>query len=522
MNWLFTSLIGITLLVSAPIYSYGATTLRERPFALRYSVNTRGNLTLIGNSNLSCAPDSNSIGGATTCVDARAGFGADVNNNDFLLTYSDVDDISGTFNSTAATLSLPAGAQVIFAGLYWGAFSDVDDTLGLNPDRHSVLFKTPALSTYTRITATVLNDIYIPGQGNAYQGFVDVTSHLTEAGNGDYFVANLTALSGPNRYAGWTLVVAYEDATQPQRNLVVYDGFLFDTPSITNLSLPLTGFLTPPFSPVKTSIGLVVYDGDRGGSSNDKLLLNGTAITDAANPAGNIYNSTISNNGVPVLTRNRDYSNTFGIDIDMFNADNTLPTSATSATVVISASQKVLPGVVTFATVIYRPTMSTQVVVKDLNGGEVNPGDILEYSISVTNTGDLPAQQTTVENPIPTNTQFVAGSLSIVSSPTSGQTGQHGDASGDDFGEVTSNAIKFRLGDGATPGMGGNLAVSASAQVRFRVRVNTVVPSNAIIHNVTSSQFAASTPGGLVPLSDSLQTRTAIQSHNILLPIVRR
>ena len=46
------------------------------------------------------------------------------------------------------------------------------------------------------------------------------------AGAGTYSVANVQAGTGGDRYAGWTLVVAYEDLTQPPRNLTVDDGFI--------------------------------------------------------------------------------------------------------------------------------------------------------------------------------------------------------------------------------------------------------------------------------------------------------
>ena len=39
------------------------------------------------------------------------------------------------------------------------------------------------------------------------------------AGAGTYAVGNVQAGTGGDRYAGWTLVVAYEDPSQPPRNL---------------------------------------------------------------------------------------------------------------------------------------------------------------------------------------------------------------------------------------------------------------------------------------------------------------
>lgn len=47
--------------------------------------------------------------------------GAKLNNNDFTMTYVDVDTDPSTFNSSDSDLVLPAGSEVLFAGLYWGA-----------------------------------------------------------------------------------------------------------------------------------------------------------------------------------------------------------------------------------------------------------------------------------------------------------------------------------------------------------------------------------------------------------------
>ena len=46
------------------------------------------------------------------------------------MAWVDADSDADTFNSSTATLSLPAGASVTFAGLYWGA----DTERRLNPN----------------------------------------------------------------------------------------------------------------------------------------------------------------------------------------------------------------------------------------------------------------------------------------------------------------------------------------------------------------------------------------------------
>ena len=58
------------------------------------------------------------------------------------------------------------------------------------------------------------------------------------------------------------------------------------------------------------------------------------------------------------------------------------------------------------------PSGSTKIV-EDLNGGEVRPGDVLRYTVTVTNTGDAVARGVTVTDPIPAGLQIVEANGSI-------------------------------------------------------------------------------------------------------------
>ena len=58
---------------------------------------------------------------------AQNGTTAAADNNDFDMSYVDVDGESTTFNSSRATLALPAGSTVLFAGLYWAGDTSAGD-----------------------------------------------------------------------------------------------------------------------------------------------------------------------------------------------------------------------------------------------------------------------------------------------------------------------------------------------------------------------------------------------------------
>ena len=76
-------------------------------------------------------------------------------------------------------------------------------------------FKAPGASGYSTLNAAAadLNFSTLAGQTSRYGGFVNVTSLVQAAGAGTYSVANVQAGTGEDRYAGWTLVVAYHDSS---------------------------------------------------------------------------------------------------------------------------------------------------------------------------------------------------------------------------------------------------------------------------------------------------------------------
>src|SRR5262249_42463957 len=83
----------------------------------RFSVVTQGDITIAANSLESC------ISGSPNCGPTRDASGAPSprsNNDRQTMTWVDVDGDPSTFDSSSADLSLPTGATVLFAGLYYG------------------------------------------------------------------------------------------------------------------------------------------------------------------------------------------------------------------------------------------------------------------------------------------------------------------------------------------------------------------------------------------------------------------
>lgn len=464
----------LPLLIASPAAAQPIT-----PFSPRFSATDTGEIVLVANTVVQ--PDPSDPG----AIDARNGVGTRLNNNNFTMVNVDVDSDVTTFNSSTADLNLPGGATVLFAGLYWGA--DSNSAL-----RNQVLLATPAAGAYTTITGAVLGAF-----GNDYQAFADVTPLVQTAGNGTYTVANVQAsVNASDRHGGWTIVIVYRAPGLPAKDLTVFDGFarVANSTGANNVSVTITGFTAPPTGPVNAAIGVVAYEGDRG-STGDRLQLNGTTLSDAANPPTNFFNSSISAGGTNVTTKNPHQISQLGFDAVTIATTNIIPNGATSATISLTTGgETYFPGVVATAIDLFSPEIESVKSFTDLNGGEIVAGDVIEYEIALTNTGQDAAANLVFVDPIPANTTYVAGSLQIVAGANAGA---KTDGPGDDQAEFdgVGNRVVFRLGSGASGAAGGMFAIGDTATVRFRVSVNGDTPNRTVIVNQGSSTFTGLTTG---------------------------
>ncbi|RTH96271.1 hypothetical protein CSW29_13325, partial [Thermus scotoductus] len=440
------------------------------PFSIRYQTNDRGAITLIGNT-LMCA------GMGSTCNTNTMNNPNANNNQSMIFVNADPSNPtwpSGRGGSSMAILNLPAGSEVLFAGLYWGARAG-ENAAG----RNQIFVKPPGSGSYQSISGTLLGTITTQGTNTSrpYTAFADLTSLVQAAGNGTYWVGGILAATGNDGlgfYAGWSLVVVYRDTAQSLRNLVVYDG-LAVVSSGNPVTITPSGFLAPYFGSVNARVGVVAFEGD-GGINGDQLLLNGSALSDGQNPANNFFNSSVSLLGTRFSSKTPDYINQMAVDADIVDATGRIPNGATSATLEFTSTRDTyFPVVLTFQVDIFVPDLTTTFTktVQDLNGGEVSPGDILEYTISFTNTGGDGATSVVLIDPIPPHTEYVSGSLLVDQNALGAFTGNPSDAAGDDIAEFdnTNKRVIFRLGIGANASQGGLIPPGQGAKVRFRVKV---------------------------------------------------
>ena len=423
-----------------------------------FTANLRGNFTTASNTLLTCP--GNPTAHRQRVARKRGGRAAEActarNNNDENMRYVNADP-DGHFNSSAATVTLPAGARVMRAYLYWGAdlargvnngasdgapggeIPDNPATAGSAPDANT-LWTTAKLKVGGRPYVTVdatdtardgrwagIESWYSqPGNrpGFAYQARADVTPEIRDAaatarrrrarsGRSQKLltvtVADVQAGRGYNRHGGWTLLVAWETPAGAWRNLTLYDGFAYVQVSggqqLVVGPLDFTGFRTPAGGDVDAHAATWAYEGDTE-ITKDYLALGGLTDTctglgrmkDALNPAENFFNGTISTGGVDLGARTPQYRNQLGFDRDRLSVpEGTIPNGATGASVCLGTTgDTYFFGGIAFDTLIRAPNLR---IAKTASTQTADPGDLVTYSTEVSNPrrpeGETPTEPAT-------------------------------------------------------------------------------------------------------------------------------
>ncbi len=372
---------------------------------------------------------------------------------------------------STAVLTVPTGARVTHAFLYWAA-TNVNSTPGA-----SVLLERPGAALSQTITASQS----FVSTANTFQSVADITPIVQEYGSGAYRVGGLSVLSFIDRdanvaFGGWTMVAFYELGSEPMRNLALFDGLdVMDVSS--EQSLHLNGFLVPNAG-FDAKLGVIAYEGDAS-STGDRLFFNDVELSNALNPADNFFNSTRSWLGqrenhigdYPQLTGAS--GSMAGMDLDVVDVHAMLHSGDRSATLRISAGfDEVYLGAFVTSIGTFRPNFgSSSKTVQDINGGAVLPGDVLKYTITIANTGNDGSVETVLSDPLSPALTYVPNSLTIESGANAGA---KTDAAGDDQAEYlpSERRVVVRLGTGATATAGGALIQNAASTVSFRVTVN--------------------------------------------------
>ena len=408
-NFVYITLILLFALLFSSLLANAQTTV---PFAKRYETQgINGELTIIGNGIL----------GPTSDTPYNDG---DVNNN-IDMVFVDIDGDANTLNSSSANFTTNACNRVVYAGLYWGAVSSPTTLPSVPPSaENEVKFKVPG-GTYQILTADANLDLIY------YKDVTTILAGLTNP-SGDYFVADINTSEGKNSSAGWSLVIVYEDPTEPRKYISTFDGFSAVRSSPNNVvDFSYSGFVTPPSGPVEGRVGVAALEGDLKWFGDQMLFkadnnASFTALYDAENNVNNFFNSKITENGAQVTNRNLNSTNTLGwdqklLDLTALNAGNSIiGNNETGATVRVTnnvGGDWIFTFLNTFSINIIEPVLQVLTSVEDTANNPItinSPvalGATVWYNINFRNVGTDNAQNTEILNTLPINVTLDESSI---------------------------------------------------------------------------------------------------------------
>ncbi|WP_328956893.1 hypothetical protein [Kitasatospora purpeofusca] len=457
-----------------------------------------GNLTMASNSVVSCDPE-----------DSPCDLNAYNNNR---VNWVKTDPNAPGDTASSAILTVPAGAKVLNARLYWQlnpVGTSLTSTSGDAAKANQVEIKTPGATGYQRLTADTYDWFDQNTGGNppapltAHAGVKDVTDLVAAAGSGEYTVADIQACQGRSStsdfggqnvgcWGGWSLVVAYENPTEPLRYLQIWDGYQLIRPPTPSITATLTGIRTPVGRAPAATMGVIVGDGDApiAGDSlevgPDAGSLTALLMPTAGGPVpDNAFTSRIDRvatdgTGTNLTDRNPNTVNNVGYDARMIDITGKLPAGSNRAVLRVTGQGDALePQVVWLAVEALEPDLQLTKANNPAGSttgtpsGLVDPGAEITYTFTLANrhkngtTADLDtATGVTLTDVLPAGTTYVDGSGAGCTA--SGQT-------------VTCTAA--------------DLAPGAEATVSFRARVDAGAAPGTKLDDTASLAYRGAQTG---------------------------
>jgi uncharacterized repeat protein (TIGR01451 family) len=487
----------LTLISFALILTSVISHAQVRAYNLVFSDNVKGGTEMFGNTLLNIM-DNGSVN-ATKMNDNSANGNSTYGNDTENMQYADIDGTTGngsvTRNSSSSDLNLPAGTNTIkLARLYWGGRVKNSD-FDLKADANKkIKIRKGTSNVYSDVTALGIDSVTVATGFTQYQAYADVTALVKNNGAGTYEVGNAPLSTGlignGGNNGGWCIVVVYENSNVNYSSIRIYDGFekVYNGGVALTTTVTLTGLNVPSgaLASGDAVMGVLAWEGDAN-LKKDYLKINSNLFSNATNQSDNPWNGTITDNGVHVTTKNPNYTNQMGIDIDQFNVGTGYGISPNSSSVTLefgTEADQYFPGLYTFTIKMKDPTITLDKTVRDANNNHLaEANEVLTYTIKGQNSGAGNANSIVITDTLPSTVTYVPNSLNVISS--SGITsGIKTDAAVDDMAEYIVNGsvktVRFRLGTGATGSTGGTLAPNETYEVQFKVTVNNPGTGNHV------------------------------------------
>jgi gliding motility-associated-like protein len=236
------------------------------------------------------------------------------------------------YTQSSANLSLTSNDRIERAYLYWAGSGAGDTQIKLNgidisPDR---------LST---VNGTFSNFTY-------FSAFKDITTFVQSTGNGTYTLSDFdinslvsTYASNATQFAGWAILVVYENPSLTLNQINIYQGLEALSPNpnaipplIDNMTIQLNNLYL--ISNTGAKIGFIAWEGDRFIQVSERLSFsaNGTTniLSNPINPSNNAFNGTNTETNA---------TNLYNMDLDVYSIENYIVPGTTSATVSLQSGQ---------------------------------------------------------------------------------------------------------------------------------------------------------------------------------------
>jgi uncharacterized repeat protein (TIGR01451 family) len=326
-----------------------------------------------------------------------------------LRTMGNTFDAVATTTADTTTLTIPSGATIVGAYLYWAASGQTVDG--------SVTLDGNTVNASRTFTESFQNG---PAWLYWFGGFSDVTSYVSSQNNSaghSYIFSGLTIDTTTNyvqsqaALGGWALLVVYNLSTEVRHTINIYDGFqiFYGNSATPQITFTPNNFYVP-FSRVDGKMTHITWEGDAENSNtlngySEELGFNGQILTDSYNPPNNQFNS-VSNTLFPAK------DSTFGVDIDTYDVTSLLHSGDTSATSVYSTGADLVILNAEVISVADTSNSDVQITKTHSGGSTILAGSNLTYTLTAQNNGPDTTGIITVRDSLPSGAQFISASYS--------------------------------------------------------------------------------------------------------------
>ncbi|MED4235170.1 tandem-95 repeat protein, partial [Priestia megaterium] len=330
-------------------------------------------------------------------------------------------------NSSSAILRLPSTTtQILYAELIWGGsylYGGEDVSSALN---NAVTFITPSRTvsvqsdTATRFTLTSSSFYYVRS--------ANVTNLISQAGTYSVLGVPGTQSTTENNAnaAGWTLAVVYADPLQKSRNLSIFVGAELTSSATGSSTAAVSGFGTPITGTVNGRLLVSAIEGDSA-IVGDQLQFGPTTaslqpVSGPNNPINNFFASQINNDSGTLDTSGQfgSLNSTPGGSLsgarqgwDITNIDVSARLSNNQTSAVVRGTTNGDTYVISALALqvdINAPVLN---VSKSANVTSARTGDIITYTVQVSNTGTAAANVLIATDPLSSATTFIPNSLQV-------------------------------------------------------------------------------------------------------------